>query len=239
MINVSWKAVRLLGLVPVIAALVLAQHAEARVRSVTISGDAEVGLRLRAVVKPRGVARAAVPVAALRGRAAAIVRRGDRRRHPLLVRGRRRRRRSPSRRARDTGSCAAGIGSDARGAGPLRDPGRAGVPAAVPRRPGEGPPGAPRRAHHAPARLGAARCADPRALRRARHVRCAAARSGAGRIRALERYLPARTRVTIRVTKAGFIGKYVRITIRDGRAPARRDACLLPGRKRPRSCPSL
>ena len=54
MINVSWKAVRLLGLIPVIAALVLAQHAEARVRSVTISGDAEVGLRLRAVVKPPG-----------------------------------------------------------------------------------------------------------------------------------------------------------------------------------------
>jgi len=61
----------------------------------------------------------------------------------------------------------------------------------------------------------------------------------AGRIRALERFLPARTRITIRVTKRGFIGKYVRITIRDGRAPARRDACLFPGRTRPRSCPPL
>jgi hypothetical protein len=59
----------------------------------------------------------------------------------------------------------------------------------------------------------------------------------AGRIRALERYLAAGTRVTIRVRRPGFIGKYARIVIRGGRPPSRRDACLLPGNSRPVACP--
>jgi len=58
-----------------------------------------------------------------------------------------------------------------------------------------------------------------------------------GRVRALERFLMAGTRITIRVRRPGLIGKYVRIAIRAGRPPSRRDACLLPGSGRPASCP--
>ena len=45
----------------------------------------------------------------------------------------------------------------------------------------------------------------------------------AGRIRALERFLPAGVRITIRVRRRGYVGKYVRIRIRDRQAtgPAR------------------
>jgi hypothetical protein len=60
---------------------------------------------------------------------------------------------------------------------------------------------------------------------------------GGGRIRALERFVRAGTRITIRVTRRGMIGKYVRLLVRDGKAPARRDACLLPGGSRPAKCP--
>jgi hypothetical protein len=58
-----------------------------------------------------------------------------------------------------------------------------------------------------------------------------------GRIRALERFLPAGTRITIRVIRPGYIGKYVRIRIRAGRPPSRRDACLMPGSTRAVTCP--
>jgi hypothetical protein len=61
--------------------------------------------------------------------------------------------------------------------------------------------------------------------------------SGSGRIRALERFLRARTRITIRVSRPGMIGKYVRVVIRDGSAPKRHDACLLPGSTTPAPCP--
>jgi hypothetical protein len=57
-----------------------------------------------------------------------------------------------------------------------------------------------------------------------------------GRIRALERYLSAGTRITIRVRRSGYVGKYVRIVIRAGRVPYRRDACVVPGSSRPVSC---
>ena len=57
-----------------------------------------------------------------------------------------------------------------------------------------------------------------------------------GRIRPLERYLPAGLTITIRVTRRGFIGKYTRIVIRSRDAPKRRDACVFPGESRPRPC---
>jgi hypothetical protein len=84
------------------------------------------------------------------------------------------------------------------------------------------------------------------ASRRARvDVRCAGRgcpirhRSrAAGRIRSLERYLRAGTRITIRVRRPGYIGKYVRLRIRGGEPPARRDACLMPASSRPVECPS-
>jgi hypothetical protein len=57
-----------------------------------------------------------------------------------------------------------------------------------------------------------------------------------GRIRALERYLSAGTRITVRVRRRGYVGKYVRIVIRAGRPPYRRDACVVPGSSRPVAC---
>jgi hypothetical protein len=58
-----------------------------------------------------------------------------------------------------------------------------------------------------------------------------------GRIRTLERFLPAGIRLTIRVTKPGLIGKYVRLVIRGGSPPKRRDRCLMPGDPAPVKCP--
>jgi hypothetical protein len=81
--------------------------------------------------------------------------------------------------------------------------------------------------------------------RAAVNVRCVGARCPlrrlsvrTGRIRALERFLPAGLAITIRVTRAGYIGKYVRFIVRSHAAPERRDACLLPGSTRPRDCPA-
>lgn len=71
--------------------------------------------------------------------------------------------------------------------------------------------------------------------RRCPHRRWA---TSVGRVRRLERYLPAGTKIVVRVSRIGRIGKYARIVIRDGKAPARRDACLLPGRTAPSACPA-
>ena len=60
---------------------------------------------------------------------------------------------------------------------------------------------------------------------------------GTRRIQTLERFVRARTRITIRVSARGVVGKYVRLVVRDGSAPKRRDACLLPGRGAPAPCP--
>jgi hypothetical protein len=50
------------------------------------------------------------------------------------------------------------------------------------------------------------------------------------------RVLRAGTRLTISVTRKGYIGKYTRIVVRRGHAPARLDRCLFPGRANPRRC---
>jgi hypothetical protein len=60
---------------------------------------------------------------------------------------------------------------------------------------------------------------------------------GPGRVRAFERFLQAGTRIVIRVRRPEVVGKHVRITIRDGKRPARRDSCLLPGSARAAECP--
>ena len=57
-----------------------------------------------------------------------------------------------------------------------------------------------------------------------------------GRIRTFERFLPVGVAITIRVTRTGYVGKYVRLVIRARAAPERRDACLLPGHSRPAAC---
>jgi hypothetical protein len=76
------------------------------------------------------------------------------------------------------------------------------------------------------------RCKGPRCPLRQRSFR-------PGRIRPLERYLRAGVAITIRVTRRGFIGKYTRVVIRGRKPPRRRDACLVPGHIRPRSCQGL
>jgi hypothetical protein len=42
--------------------------------------------------------------------------------------------------------------------------------------------------------------------------------------------------IEIRVTKTNTIGKFVRITIRDGKSPKRVDRCLTPGKSKPVAC---
>jgi hypothetical protein len=61
---------------------------------------------------------------------------------------------------------------------------------------------------------------------------------GSRRVRALERFLRSGTRITIRVTKPDAIGKYVRLLVRNGSPPKRRDACLMPGGSAPVQCPA-
>jgi hypothetical protein len=63
-------------------------------------------------------------------------------------------------------------------------------------------------------------------------------RHGHVRIRALERPLRAGTVIEVFVSRPGRIGKYTRIRIRRGRAPARKDACIRPGARRPGRCPA-
>jgi len=62
--------------------------------------------------------------------------------------------------------------------------------------------------------------------------------AGVRRLRAFERTLRAGLRLEIRVTRPGFIGKHTLLRIRRGRAPLRRDRCLMPGSTRPTRCPA-
>jgi hypothetical protein len=57
------------------------------------------------------------------------------------------------------------------------------------------------------------------------------------RIRSFERRLQAGVVLEVLVSRPGMIGKHTRFVIRRGRAPKRRDGCLLPGSKRRSSCP--
>ena len=57
------------------------------------------------------------------------------------------------------------------------------------------------------------------------------------RLSAFERPLRAGTRIVVKVTRAGWIGKHSVIVIRKGKAPKRRDRCLFPGAPEPRRCP--
>jgi hypothetical protein len=53
----------------------------------------------------------------------------------------------------------------------------------------------------------------------------------------LQRTFRAGVVIDVRVTAAGVIGAYTRITVRDSRPPARLDQCLVPGNPRPQPCP--
>jgi large repetitive protein len=58
------------------------------------------------------------------------------------------------------------------------------------------------------------------------------------RFKKLERRFPPKTKVTVSVTKQGFIGKQTRWTTRRRKAPLRQDLCLNPGAKAATACPS-
>jgi hypothetical protein len=57
-------------------------------------------------------------------------------------------------------------------------------------------------------------------------------------LRPLERGYKSGTRIRLRLTAPGEIGKYVEIRTRPGKRPIRRDLCLRPGRVKPVSCGS-
>jgi hypothetical protein len=57
------------------------------------------------------------------------------------------------------------------------------------------------------------------------------------RFRRFEQSLPAGTRLTVKVTRAGRIGKWSTILIRRGAAPRRSDLCAYPGARAPAPCP--
>jgi PKD repeat protein len=57
------------------------------------------------------------------------------------------------------------------------------------------------------------------------------------RLHAFERTLPARTRLTVSITRVGFVGKYTRFVLRARRAPRRTDRCYVPGNDQPVKCP--
>ena len=52
------------------------------------------------------------------------------------------------------------------------------------------------------------------------------------------RYMRAGTMLQVFVSKPGTIGKYVRFTIRKGKAPARRDSCVVATSRNPSRCPA-
>ncbi len=56
------------------------------------------------------------------------------------------------------------------------------------------------------------------------------------RFQRLERSMRPGTRIVVRVTRPGQIGKYTRFRMRARKAPARVDRCLLPGVRRPVRC---
>ena len=58
------------------------------------------------------------------------------------------------------------------------------------------------------------------------------------RLNTFEGRLRAGTRLVIRVTRPGFLGKHTSIAVRRGKAPTRRDRCLYPGAKGPVACPA-
>jgi hypothetical protein len=58
------------------------------------------------------------------------------------------------------------------------------------------------------------------------------------RLRRFERPLRSGTRFTIKVTRAGWIGKWTTIRIRRGAAPKRTDQCAYPDARAPAPCPS-
>jgi len=58
------------------------------------------------------------------------------------------------------------------------------------------------------------------------------------RLRRAQGFYRSGSRIEVRVTRPGYVGKYTIITVRAGTAPTRKDRCLRPGGQRPIRCPS-
>jgi hypothetical protein len=71
-----------------------------------------------------------------------------------------------------------------------------------------------------------------------RHRRRTVSRRALVHIAAFERRFRPGVRLLLVVTEPGRIGKYTRIRVRRSRAPARRDACVMPGGAQPVACRS-
>ncbi len=69
-------------------------------------------------------------------------------------------------------------------------------------------------------------------------ARRSAATSALRRFRAFERTLRAGVKLTIVVSKPGFVGKWTEIVVRRGLAPRRSDRCVAPGARKPERCPA-
>jgi hypothetical protein len=83
----------------------------------------------------------------------------------------------------------------------------------------------------------AIRCTGPGCAFRNR--RRTVSRRGLVRITGLERRFRPGVRLLLLVTEPDRIGKYTRISVRRGRTPARRDACVMPGAAAPVACRSV
>jgi hypothetical protein len=70
-----------------------------------------------------------------------------------------------------------------------------------------------------------------------RKLRTKAKKTGTVRLRRLQRRLRAGLTVVITVRQPDRLGKYVRLRIRRGQAPARVDRCVRPGSSKPLACP--
>jgi hypothetical protein len=71
----------------------------------------------------------------------------------------------------------------------------------------------------------------------ARRVRRFMGRRGPLRFKRFQRRLRAGAVLTVRVSKGDTIGKFTKFRIRSGKAPRRRDRCLMPGETKGSACP--
>jgi PKD repeat protein len=62
--------------------------------------------------------------------------------------------------------------------------------------------------------------------------------SKALRFKSFEGSIRAGARLEVFVVRSGRIGKYTRFKLRSSKIPLRKDACIVPGRRKPRPCPS-
>jgi hypothetical protein len=58
------------------------------------------------------------------------------------------------------------------------------------------------------------------------------------RFKTFERSIRAGAKLEVFVVRSGRVGKYTRFKLRSSKIPLRTDACVVPGKRKPRPCPS-